>query len=305
MELRHLRYFVAVAEELNFHRAAERLRVAQPAVSAQIKALEEDLQVTLFERTTRSIRLTQAGGVLLAKARELLGSVEQTRLLTRRAWEGAVGLLRLGVIPPAASPWLSRILRQYHQRYPAVQLVISECTSSEQIRQLRAGELDAGFLRPPVEFADLEWRFVEEAFQVLVAPPNHRLMRKRGLEWKDFDGEGLVMIEPNQQHGFYDAFLAACAEAGARVYPAHYAHDIQIIMWLVSAGFGIAPTTASLSQIQRPGVVYRPLPPGLPPVRTVLAWRRDNNSSVLMNFLKCFTEYQNAGHIKPRRNGGD
>jgi DNA-binding transcriptional LysR family regulator len=293
MELHHLRYFVAAAEELNFHRTAEKLRVAQPAVSAQIKALEEDLDVSLFERTTRSIVLTEAGRVFLTQARNILASAEQAQLLAHRAQKGTMGMLRVGVIPPAASPWLARVLRQYHRRFPGVQLLLSELTSSEQLHQLRSAELDAGFLRPPVEFPDLECRFIEETCQVLAAPAMHRLARKRKLEWNDFDGEALVMIQPSQQHGFYDAFLAACAGAGAKVYPAHYTPDIQIKMWLISAGFGIAPTTAALSLIKRPGLVFRPLPPGLPPVRTVLAWRRPNNSQVLKNFLECFSEFQN------------
>jgi len=292
MELRHLRYFVAAAEELNFHKAAERLRVAQPAVSAQIKALEDDLHVLLFERTTRSIRLTEAGNVFFAKAKDILGAAEQAASLMRRAQEGTAGVLRIGVIPPAASARLARVLRQYHQRFPGVQLLLSELTTAEQLRRLSSEEIDVGFLRPPVVFPELEWRFVEQAHQVLAAPPNHRLMRKATLEWKDFDGEGLVMIEPSQQHGFYDAFLAACAKAGAKVYPAHFAHDIQIIMWLISAGFGIAPTTAAFSQIKRLGIVYRALPSGLPAVKTVLAWNRQNKSSILKNFLKCFAEHQ-------------
>jgi len=292
MELRHLRYFVMAAEELNFHRAAARLRVAQPAVSAQIKALEKELNVRLFERTTRSIVLTEAGKVFLAQARNLLGSAEQAQLLARRAQEGAAGMLRVGVIPPAASPWLAQVLRQYHQQFPGVQLMLSELTSAEQFRRLRTGELDAGFLRPPVESASLDWRYAEQSYQVLAAPAMHRLARKKQLEWKDFDGEALVMIQTDQQHGFYDAFLAACAEAGAKVFPAHYAHDIQIKMWLISAGFGVAPTTAALSRVKRPGLVFRPLPAGLPPVQTVLAWQRQNGSQVLKNFLRCFDEFR-------------
>jgi DNA-binding transcriptional LysR family regulator len=202
MELRHLRYFVAVAEELNFRRAAERLRLAQPALSAQIKALEEELNVRLLERTTRSVTLTQAGRVFLKEARGVLGAASQAEQLARKAEHGAVGTLRVGVIAPAASPWLANVLRLYHQRFPGVQLSLSEITTAEQLLRLRAGELDAGLLRPPVHFPELEWRFVEQSPQVLAAPAGHRLARKRHLEWKDFDGEGLVMIQPGQQHGY-------------------------------------------------------------------------------------------------------
>ena len=288
MELRHLRCFVAVAEELNFRRASERLRVAQPAVSAQIKSLETELHVQLFERTTRSVLLTPAGRVLLQQARGVLGAAAQAEQLARKAEHGLVGTLRVGVIAPAASPWLAKVLRHFHQRFPGVQLSLSEITSADQVQRLRAGELDAGLLRPPVPYPELEFRFVEQSQQVLAVPVGHRLARKRRLDWKDFDGEGLVMIQPSQQHGFYDAFLAACARAGAKVHPAQYAQDVQLKMWLISAGFGIAPTTAALSEVKRPGLSFRPLPPGLPPIQTVLVWRRDDPSPLVRNFLECF-----------------
>src|ERR1700733_8569455 len=118
MELRHLRYFVAVAEELNFRRAAARLRVAQPAVSSQIRALEEELGARLFERTTRSVLLTPAGRVFLAEARGVIGAASQAEQSARKAHHGIVGTLRLGVITPATSPRLASVLRHFHQRFP-------------------------------------------------------------------------------------------------------------------------------------------------------------------------------------------
>lgn len=295
MELRHLRYFLAVAEELNFRRAAERLNLAQPALSAQIKSLEDDLEIRLFERTTRSVALTPAGRVLLDEARAVLGAASQAEHFAKRAHLGEVGTLRVGVIAPAASPRLAEVLRDFHRRFPGVQLSLSEMTSSEQLRLLRAGELDAGLLRPPVNDQELQWRFVEEAPQVLAAPAGHRLVLKKNLQWKDFDGEGLVMIQPSKQHGYYDPFLAACAKAGAKVHPAQYAQDVQIKMWLISAGFGVAPTTATLAEVRRPGLVFRSLPPGLPPVKTVLAWRRDNVPQIVKNFLQSFEVHHKPG----------
>lgn len=288
MELRHLRYFVAVAEELNFRRAAERLHVAQPALSAQIKTLEEELSVRLFERTTRSVLLTQAGRVFLQEARGVLNSAAVAEQKVRKAEHGLIGTFRLGIIAPAASPSLARVLRHFHQKFPGVQLSLSALTSAEQLRRLRANELDAGLLRPPVTFPELEWQFMEETPQVLAAPAGHRLTRKRRLEWKDFDGEGMVMIDPAHQHGFYDPFLAACAKAGAKTHPTQYAQDVQIKMWLISAGFGLAPVTATIAEMRRPGLVFRPLPPGLPPVQTVIVWRRDDTSPIVKNFLECF-----------------
>lgn len=289
MELRHLRYFVAVAEELNFRRAAERLHVAQPALSAQIKNLESELGVRLFDRTTRSVSLTQTGQVFLTEARGILGATTHAEQLVRKAEHGLVGTLRVGVITPATGPLLAKVLRHFHQKYPGVTLSLSALTSVEQLRRLRANELDAGLLRPPAASPELEMRFVEQAPMVLAAPAGHRLAKKRSLDWKDFNGEGLVMIHPDQQHSFYDPFIGACVKAGAKTHVAQYAQDVQIKMWLISAGFGIAPVTATLEEIRRPGVVFRPLPPGLPAIQTALVWRRLDASPVVKNFLDCFS----------------
>jgi DNA-binding transcriptional LysR family regulator len=288
MELRHLRYFVAVAEELSFRRAAEKLRLSQPALSAQIRALEDELTVRLFERNTRTVKLTHPGRVFLESARQTLATAMQAQEGVRSAAHGLSGTLRVGLIAPVANAWLAAILRRFLQRFPGVQISLFDLSSPAQLQRLRAGELDAALLRPPVGHADLEYIFVGEAQQVLAAPEGHRLARKPRLSWKDFDGEGLVMIHPTMQHGYYDAFLAACTKAGAKPLPVQYANDIQTKMWLISAGFGIAPTTATLSEVKRAGLVFRPLPPGLPPVQTVLVWRRNDDSLALANFIREF-----------------
>lgn len=290
MELRHLRYFVAVAGELNFRRAAERLHLAQPALSSQIKTLENELGVQLLERTTRSVKLTPAGRVFFDEARGVLEAAQAAMQHAKSAEHGLTGNLRVGIIAPAANAWLAGILRKFRLQYPGIQFSLFDLTSTEQLRRLHAGELDAGLLRPPMRSSELDFKLVEESRHVLAAPAEHRLARKRRLEWHDFDGEGLVMIQPSEQHGYYDAFLAACARAGAHPKPVQYAHDIQTKMWLISAGFGVAPTTATLAEVRRPGLVFRPLPSGLPPVHTILVWRRKDESLALAHFCALFLD---------------
>ena len=288
MELRHLRYFVAVAEELNFRRAAERLRLAQPPLSAQIKSLEGELGVQLLERTTRSVKLTHAGRVFLTEARAVLAAATQAEQRAKRAEQGLVGTLRIGLIAPSANAWLADLLRGFQQRFPGVQLSLFDLVSTEQLRRLHAGELDLGLLRPPVGFAELEYQFIEETVQALAMPAGHRFAKKGKLEWSDFHDEPLVLMHPSVQHGYYDPFFSACAKAGAKPRPMQYANDIQTKMWLISAGFGIAPTTATLAEVKRPGLVFRELPPGLPLVQTVLAWRRADESPVVRAFRESF-----------------
>lgn len=292
MELRHLRYFLAVAEELNFRRAAEKLHLAQPPLSAQIKSLETELGVRLLQRTTRAVSLTPAGQVFVEEARAVLAAASQAERRAKEAEYGLVGTLRLGLISPAENAWLAGILRHFRQQFPNVQLSIFDLGSPEQLKRLRANELDAGLLRPPIGFPDLDFQIVEEAEQILAVPADHRLAKKRRLEWADFDQEAMVMVQPSMQHGYYDAFLATCNKAGAKPRPAQYANDIQTKLWLISAGFGLAPTTGTVAEIKRPGLTFRRLPPGLPPVQTVLVWRRDDRSSVLAHFRQCFPRFR-------------
>jgi DNA-binding transcriptional LysR family regulator len=291
MELRHLRYFVAVAEELSFRGAAEKLHMAQPPLSSQIKGLEAELHVQLLERTTRSVGLTHAGRVFLEEARAVLAASSQAQQRARDAQYGLAGTLRVGIIAPVAGAWLAKILRRFRQNFPGVQLSIFDLTSTEQLRRLHGQELDVGLLRPPINSSELDYRFIGESRQVLALPVGHRLAKKPRLDWKDFHDEELVLIHPTVQHGYYDPFFAACERAGAKPRPVQYANDIQTKMWLISAGFGIAPTTASLGEVKRPGLVFRALPPGLPSVQTVLAWRRGDPSPVLEHFSRSFEPF--------------
>lgn len=283
-----MRYFVAVAEELSFRGAAERLHMAQPPLSTQIKAIEEELGVRLLERTTRSVRLTQAGRVFLEEARNVLSASDKAQHRARQAERGLVGTLQVGLIAPVANAWLAAILRRFRQQFPGVQLSLSSLNTPAQLQRLRTGELDVGLLRSPVSFHELDFKRVAESSQELAMPRGHRLANKQTLEWRDFHHENLVLIHPSAQHGFYDAFFAKCAKAGAQPFIAQYASDIQTKMWLISAGFGVAPTTATLAEARRPGVVFRALPCGLPPVQIVLTWRRNDTSPTLRHFCQSF-----------------
>jgi DNA-binding transcriptional LysR family regulator len=289
MELRHLRYFVAVAEELSFRRAAERLHLAQPPLSSQIKGLENELGARLFDRSTRSVKLTPVGCVFLEEARAVLLAAEKARQNVRKAEHGLIGSLRIGLLAPTATPRLARVLRSYRQKYPTVQFSLFELTSVEQLQRLRSDQLDVGLLRPPIGFPELDFLFLEESPMVLAAPAGHRLARTRQIEWSDFHQEPLVLIQPALQHGYYDKFLDLCARAHATPLVGQYANDVHSKMWLISAGFGIAPTTETIAEVKRPGLVFRKLPPGLPLVQTLVVWKRSNQSPVLRNFLECFS----------------
>jgi DNA-binding transcriptional LysR family regulator len=286
MELRQLRTFVTIVEELSFSRAAQRLHVAQPALSVQIKALEEELGIKLLERNSRSVRLTPEGAVFLIEAQQVLAAARRAQDQAHRARHGLIGTLRIGVIAPAANTRLAAALRSYRAAFPEVDLFLNELTSSQQIESLLAEQIDVAFVRPPVDHAELATYFLEEVPMGLAVYAGHKLARAKTIRWQDFDGEALVVVAPHLQHGYYDRFLARCAEAGARPVIRQYANDVQTILWLVSAGLGITPATLTLSEIKRPGLLFRPLPDGMPKVQTLVAWRRNNQSPLLAEFLQ-------------------
>ena len=290
MELRHLRYFMAVAEELSFTRAARRLHIAQPPLSMQIKALETELGVQLFERSSRAVRLTHAGKTFVDEARSVLHAAAHAEQRVKQAEQGIIGTLRIGVIAPAANARLAEQLRQYRRTYPEVSLSFHEHSSSTQIELLLAEQIDVGLLRPPVGHRDLKSRFVSEAPMVLGAPSGHRLAKAARIRWQDFDGESLITLHPNLQHGYYDKFLTLCAEAGARPTVGQYANDVQTVLWLVSAGLGLSPVTQPLAEISRPGLVFRDLPPGVPMVQTMIVWKANNTSPLVQRFLEGFAD---------------
>lgn len=298
MELRHLRYFVAVAEDLSFRRAAERLHLAQPPLSAQIKGLERILGIKLFERSTRSVRLTQAGRVFLDEARNVLAAANQAEQRVKMAEQGLVGTLRIGVLAPAATSQFAAVLRGYRQKFPGVQFSLHELTSTEQIQRLRMDQLDVGLLRPPVGFPELDFHFLDESPMVLASPAGHRLAKQKQIEWKDFHAEPMVMIHPSLQHGYYDTFLSLCAKASATPMIGQYANDINSKMWLISAGFGIAPTTKTIAEVKRPGLVFRELPAGLPLVQTLIVWKRSNQSPIVQNFIDGFSSTTKPAQTK-------
>ncbi len=290
MELRHLRYFVAIAEDLSFSRAAARLRIAQPALSMQIKSMEEELGVKLFERTSRSVKLTHAGATLLPEARGVLSAAQRAEQQVRRAHRGMIGTLRIAMIAGAANSRLAEQLREYRSAFPEVNLSLHELNSRTQIEELLNERLDVGFLRPPIDTTQLNARHLNEARMILAVPAHHRLADADEIRWKDFHQEPLVMVQPGFQHGYYDRFLALCEEAGARPSIGQYANDVQTVLWMVSAGLGITATTETLQEIKRPGIVFRPLPSGLPMVRTSMVWKKNNHSPLLQEFLRRFAE---------------
>ncbi|MGW1344980.1 LysR family transcriptional regulator [Kribbella sp. NPDC002412] len=288
MELRHLRYFVAVAEELHFGRAAVRLGIRQPPLSQQIKALEDDLGVVLFDRDSRKVRLTAAGEALYPAARDLLGAARAAEQATRQAGRGESGRLALGFVGSATNQLLPRALRDFRQRYPEVSLRLRELTTMQQVHALRDGSLDIGLLRPPLPEAEAAGLVVEPIGAerlVAVVPDDHPRARQRVVAVRDLAEEPFVLFPRALGPGLHDQILAYCAEAGFTPVVAQEAVQMQTIVALVAAGLGVSLVPASMKHSPRHGAVFRSLSPATRVVHLAVARRAGATSPVVRNFV--------------------
>lgn len=311
MELRQLRYFCAVAEELSFVRAAKRLFIAQPALSIQIRNLETELKVPLLRRTTRSVEVTHAGQTFYAEAKEVLARVEAAGKHARDAEAGIVGTLRVAFLSNVATTDLGGRMRGFRERFPGVNLTLMEAPSHAQIAMLRHGDIHVAILRmswlraaggtrrgagkgagleelaATLGFSsqELAGEAVGREPMVVAVPAESALARKRRLGWRDFHGEAMIGISDSRER-FLDTFFACCERAGARPVVSQDAQDLMTRLWMVACGFGFTATSASSQEISRPGLAYRPLPPDGPEVLTFTAWRKGDQPAHLRQFIE-------------------
>jgi DNA-binding transcriptional LysR family regulator len=290
IELRQLRYFVAVAEENHFGRAAARLHMTQPPLSQTIQSLEAELGTPLFARTRRSVALTTAGVALLPEARRILQQAEALSELARRAASGAFGLLSLSFVSTADYSVLPPLLREFRERYPQVQIDLREATTDVQLEDLAHGRIDAGLLIPPLPGKariDLDYMTVLSEPLILAAPKGLVGLRgKTSVALKAVADVPLIIFPRRIAPSFHDAILSCFHEAGLTPRIGQEAIQMQTIVSLVSAGMGIALVPQSVSNLKRPGVEYKPLANKTPSIETGLAWRRDSVSPVLRAFLE-------------------
>jgi DNA-binding transcriptional LysR family regulator len=285
MELRALRYFVTLAEELHFGRAAKRLSMTQPPLSQAIGGLERELGVRLFERTRRRVELTVAGATLLEEARATLARAAQAIELTRRAQRGEVGRLAIGYLAATAYTLLPLVLRDFARSFPGVKLELRELTIPEQHAALLGGDIDVALLRPPVPEAELVAETLLSEPFVLALPPRHPLRALRRVPAKRLANEPFVMFPRQPGLVFHDLLMDFCLRAGFRPRVAQEAYQTHTVVGLVSAGVGVALVPASARKIGLAGVAYRPLRETTPQSHTAIAWRRADPSPALAAFL--------------------
>lgn len=291
MELRHLRYFVAVAEELNFTRAAQRLHTAQPSLSQQIRQLEDEVGVTLLERTKRRVQLTGAGRVMLHEARDILGRVDHAVHMSVKAASGHAGEIAVGTFIGADVRILPQIRPLLAKRLPEVRLILHSRYVLDPIAGLRAGTLDVAFLRGPVREPDLASEEVLREKIVVLVPAHHRLARLSRIAVRKLGDLPCIAMSRTAAQGLHDAVTEFYQQAKVTVQPTQSADNVLGHLTMVAAGLGFALLPEYVSSILPSGVVMRPLEwTPEPTVSTVLAYRKHDAVPVLRQFREIVRE---------------
>jgi DNA-binding transcriptional LysR family regulator len=285
VELRHLRYFVAVAEELHFRRAAERLHVSQPPLSQQIRALEAELGVTLFVRNRRRVELTAAGEALLGEARVVLAAAEHAVDHTRRVARGEAGALSIGFVGSAMYGALPDVLRLFRAARPGVELGLRELPTSEALAALAAGRIDVGVLRPAQVEPGIAIDVVRQEAVCAALPEGHRLAARDRIAMEELAGEAFVLLARREAPLLHGTLVAAMAALGAEPGEVQEVSEMRTVLGLVSAGLGVSLVPETMATAERAGVVFRPLSGHAPSVDLALAWREKDASPALAAFL--------------------
>jgi len=287
MELRHIRYFIALAEELNFSRAAERLHISQPPLSRQIQELEEEIGATLFYRTKRYVELTNAGKVFLNKAYQILDQVEQACMSTRLSSTGSEGEFRVGFT--GAVQDLIPTIQEFRIRYPKIGIILNHLSSAKQAEALHENTIDIGFISTPINSHKIEVIPIKKMTFEVALPENHVLATKKNIYLSDLIDETFIMTPKAVGALFYEMFMGIFKEAGLTPNISIQAHDLQTVLALVSAGMGITLTPSPFEAIN--GIIKREIADANITMTGYLAWQKENQSDTLKKFLSFFFDF--------------
>lgn len=286
MDIRQLRYFVTVAEELNFSRAATKLHMSQPPLSQQIKALEEEMGVLLFLRTRREVKLTDAGKVFLRESRSVLAHLQAAVDTTLKTAKGDVGELRLGVATSAVFHVMPEILERLKSQFPHVTVAVTDMGSRDQIRAVLQDKIDIGIIHEQPHRDELASApLFNEPFSLAI-PAGHPLADKADVTLADMREQVFVAFSREYAPALFDSFIAACAQAGFSPAIAHTARHALTIFQMVSLGLGVALVPSSFAQSAVRGVAYRRLDAVTQRVRICAIWNPKNPSDLVGNVVQ-------------------
>jgi DNA-binding transcriptional LysR family regulator len=286
MELRQLRYFVAVAEDLHFRRAAARLHVSQPPLSQQIRQLEQEMGCQLLRRTRRRVELTPAGAAFLRDARTLLQQLDGAVATARRIEAGQTGRIRINFVGSALLSIVPGAVQRFRATRPDVEIELHERPTADQLAAVAAGDVDVGLVRPPIEQSDeLRAELVMREQTVAAVPGGHSLATMRRVPLRRLAAEPLVLFPREQAPGYHDLLISSLAATGVHPRVVQYAPEMLTIVGLVAAGLGVSLAPASVGRLALGGVAYRPLT-GAPKSELVAIARADDDSALVRAFIE-------------------
>lgn len=291
MELRHLRYFVAVAAELNFSKAAEKLLVAQPALSTQIADLERDIGTPLLFRNTRTVQLTAAGKVFLEDARSILAATEAAKDKALRTSRGEEGELSIGFFAAPTMHVLPELIRNYRAMYPNVTIRMHELTPDRQLAAFAREEIDIGFTRPlPPGHPELATQVLFRENLLAVTAETHPLASRQRVELAELAGEPFVLLDRAVAVGMYDHIISACRTAGFLPSVVHSPDLMATVLTMVAAELGVSIVPEGVRNLRSRQVTYVPISPALAPLPLVMCWRARADSPPRDAFLQLVRE---------------
>ncbi|MGB3290755.1 MAG: LysR family transcriptional regulator [Burkholderiaceae bacterium] len=287
IEIRKLRQFIAVAEELSFRGAADRLHMAQPPLSTAIKQLEDSVGARLFERSKTFVRLTPAGQVFLREAYRLLKQLENASRLARNAENGIFGVIRVSFVPSAGYSYIPGLARSFGERYPAVEMQLHEGVTAEVIRAVHRGEADVGFVRhiPPSE-NHLETIVCRNESFLVVLPASHPLAAADEITLSSLANDDFISLHSMQSPNFRSSFISACESAGFSPRVRHDAFTIATMIGLVSAGLGVALVPKSANLFMHPDVRFCKLTDTSTSIPLLAIWKGIAEDAIVGNFLQ-------------------
>jgi DNA-binding transcriptional LysR family regulator len=304
LDSRRLGYFLAVAEELNFHRAAEKLHMSQPPLSNQIKRMEEELGVKLFKRSGRGVELTAAGQLMVGEAERLMSQIEQTQSLVQRAGRGQVGQLRVGFTPSVANELLPPILHEFGGSFPEVEMFLHEMKSDLIIDQLESRWLDVGFLYLPFDDDRFFRRTVTREPLVVGLASSHRLASQASVSIEQLKDEPFIMPARHRRvPGVHSQIMELCARYGFA--PKAVQKDVWLmhtIVGLAASKVGVCLVPGSMMKVRREGIVYKQIRGISPMVEMAVVWRREDEKLVLDSFLEVVHRVSSQ-RAEPEREG--
>jgi DNA-binding transcriptional LysR family regulator len=288
MELRHLRYFIAVASNLNFSEASRRLHVAQPAISQTILDLEDELGVKLLLRTGRGVRLTAAGNVFFAEAQGVMHRADGARMAAQRASRGEVGCLRIGFLPCAAGPFLPALIKSYRKEFPNVDVRLRDMNTEQQLKAFEDGKIDIGFSRPfPKERAkEFRTEVVYEDQLEIVLPAGHALANKSVVDLKDVASETFVEYYRRGAPALFSEVITTCRKAGFSPKSILEFEEMSSVILAVESGLGVSLTLGFARGLLGRGSVVRRIKPASSNIPLCAIWPAGPQEPALESFLQ-------------------